>query len=179
MEWKFSGQWQEWTCNICSCKGIPYSKSHCKRCNAPWWAKSKPNVPSSKGESALNKWEAGMPQWMKGSKPGVSTKPADKKETLTRCLQILGEFGDLDETRDMIQKKLREVTGEDPAEKVQKELEEAKELSKLMAKQARLQKAIDSLKDMEDCQSELDAIQGRFADKFGKLKISNKCKNKF
>ena len=58
--------------------------------------------------------------------------------------------------RDTIQK-LREVSGEGPAKEVQKELEEATELSKLMAKRAHLQKAIDNLKDVEGCQEELDS----------------------
>ena len=154
-----AGQWKEWTCEHCSCKGNPYSKHYCKRCNAPWWVKPKPNVPSSKGESASNKWEAGMPQWMKGQKPGANTKPADKKETLTRCLQILGDFQDMEETKIAIQCKLREVAGEDTAKDAQKELEEAKELSKLMAKQTSLQKAIDSLKEAGEFQEEVEAMQ--------------------
>ena len=38
-------------------------------------------------------------------------------------------------------------------------MEEAKELSKLMAKQAHLQKAIENTNDVEDCQEELDSTQ--------------------
>ena len=59
---------------------------------------------------------------MKGQQPGANTKPADKKETLTRCLQILGDFQDMEETKVAIQCKLREVAGEDTAKDAQKEL---------------------------------------------------------
>ena len=90
-----------------------------------------------------------MPAWPRSkAKGGVPTTPSSskerqgKQEAPTRCLQHLGDTGEMEDLRGASTKKIREAKGEDCAKEQTLELKVAKELSKLMGQQESLQKAI-------------------------------------
>ena len=158
MGWE-AGQWKEWTCKLCACKGMSMNRHYCRRCYAPWWVK-KSQVSLVEKPESTSKWEKeGMPAWLKAkkenSKPNI--KPTTDLEALNKCLQLLDGMEEVGVLKESLQTKIQDVQKQDGVDPV--ELANAKESSKLMAEQKKYQAALDAMLLLEDYTDSVSSLE--------------------
>ena len=163
MGWGYRGQWRrEWNCKVCSCKGIPYSLSRCKKCHTPWWEATQEDISAH----PWGKWANGMPSWMKRPKDpkepkveGTTSTNAQImaiQESLEKLQESLGEE-ESEATREL-QEKLETLKTQTAKETDQ---DKRKELESLKKEQKKIQSAIENMKEISGCEAALQQMETR------------------